>query len=301
MLNFVTALDSNFIIPTSTMLFSLDNNLEVTSRCYILCNKNDFQNVSKVLNAIKFKKLSIRIVEVSKSLINQAIQMNGIMHFTNAAIYRIFMASLLDTNINSIIYLDGDLFIRKRINESLFPNTIFSAHIEKKAAIEAIIVDNYFNSGVFTTQLDFWRENNIEIQLVNFLEKNLQSVYKDQDALNNVFANLNFFPLPEGLNYILKSQNRKDLKKSDPYIVHFAGHMKPWLRYTPNSKYVKEWRTVAKQIHNEFYVDKKNLDFIKRIGYKIYLNKYYKFMKFAILKQNALTKKNKIIGINQVK
>ena len=49
--------------------------------------------------------------------------------------------------------------------------------------------------------------------------------------------------------------------------------MKPWLRYTPNSKYVKEWRTVAKQIHNEFYVNKKNLDFLKRIGYKMYLNK----------------------------
>lgn len=301
MLNFVTALDSNFIVPTSTMLVSLDKNLEVASRCFVLCNKIDFQTVSRAFNLINFNKLSIKIVEVPLSLIKQAIQMNGIMHFSNAAIYRLFMPSLLELDVNSIIYLDGDLLIRKRINENLFPKTIFSAHIEKRPAIEAISVDNYFNSGVFTTQLYFWRENRIEKKLIEFLERNLESIYKDQDALNFVFANLNLHPLPEELNYILKFHDRKDLRMSDPYIVHFAGHMKPWLRHTPNSKYVKEWRTIAKLIHSEIYLNTKKFDFLKRFGYRLYLHKYFTFIKYLILKQTALTKKNRIFGKNQVK
>jgi hypothetical protein len=204
--------------------------------------------------------------------------MDGIMHFSDAAAYRLFMANVIGADINSIVYLDGDLLIRREITSMHFPETIFSAYIVEEPGKEALLNPRYFNSGVFSTQLDYWRENRVEFKLLDFLDRFQNSVYKDQDALNSVFCEKNLNPLPKELNFIVRDYSYLDSLRVDPVIVHFAGHLKPWRRFTPNSKFVREWRDLAKLVSDDIYLESKKSDYLKRVGYLLKLENVYRYV-----------------------
>ena len=248
------------------MLASLDSNLEKSAKCFVFSSSCDMPEIRKRLELLELRKLSMIFIEFPENFLEQFEVMEGILHFSNAAIFRLFSSSVLQKDIDSIIYLDGDLLVRKPINEGTFPNHVFSALIEKKPSKEASLATNYFNSGVFSTKLSYWRENNVEELLRNFLKDNLNSIYKDQDALNSVFATRNFPPLSDNLNFIIQNYNRKEIEQRDPMIVHFAGPLKPWKLSTPNSFYVHEWRTFAKSVGIDLYNSRNILLYLKRFA-----------------------------------
>ena len=107
-------------------------------------------------------------------------------HFSNAALYRLFMTQYLPKRIDRILYLDGDLIVNLDISEIFKENSnsVFSARIENAEI-------GYFNSGVFLTSLNYWRSNEIGKRCADYLTQNPESQYKDQDALNHVFLNIN--------------------------------------------------------------------------------------------------------------
>lgn len=100
----------------------------------------------------------------------------------------------------------------------------------------------YFNSGVFVTDLRRWREENLTRRLLDCLRDHAAHVRcHDQYAVNVVFhgrirrldlrwnrpANLDNFAFPEET---LLSPAEFEAAKTDPWILHFAGSHKPWLR-----------------------------------------------------------------------
>ena len=135
--------------------------------------------------------------------------------------------------------MDGDiLFTGDIFNLLNFEREgIFSARRETELKRRE---SDYFNAGVFTTSLSYWRDNQITKKCLGYLENNTDSIYKDQDALNFAFAKLNN-PLPIAFNYP-SSKFRFFRTSVHKEIIHFVGSIKPWKNYAPSVGATKLWR-----------------------------------------------------------
>ena len=120
-------------------------------------------------------------------------------HLSHTAYARLFMGSLLPTNISRLIYLDCDVFVRK----SLY--NLFSVDLGNNllGGVEDFGVMNlarqnkhswpwheysYINSGVLLVDLARWRKENAEQQLLAYLQNPPAPLqFEDQDAINFVF------------------------------------------------------------------------------------------------------------------
>jgi lipopolysaccharide biosynthesis glycosyltransferase len=165
-----------------------------------------------------------------------------------AAYYRILLSSIVDDNISKILYLDSDVVVANNIM------SIFSLDIDNYAlaAVEDHQTTNehrmqlslpydakYFNSGVMFINLDYWRKNNSENQLLEFAKRKRRVYFHDQDALNKVF-NSQWFLLPHKWNkfHICQTDNLsfhdwrdKYEYSKHPMIIHFAATEKPWINF----------------------------------------------------------------------
>jgi len=246
-LNVCTALDKAFTIPTNVMLQSVIDNTDEAIHFHILVPEIEFQTecdflkLSKIRPGIYFSFYQVKDHEPGGSL-----SMNGTLHFSNAALYRIFMAELLPVSVDRILYLDGDTLIDTDIQEifATYPGSIISARIEN-------FKSGYFNSGVLITSLQYWRENNVTEKLVSFLIDNPYSIYKDQDALNSFFQKKNT-PLDEKYNYPAMNYGRFGREVIEPSVYHFTGTIKPWKSHAPRSYPFKLWRRYCQSIFPEY-------------------------------------------------
>ncbi len=251
----VVAFDKNFIRPTCVMLHSL---LSVTTRnlrIHLLVTDDlDTSNYFGLLKKLEVDFPNHRIIKyvVPNYMASQEfLKMDGVAHFSNAAIFRIFMSSILPSDVDQILYLDGDLLIldTSELGRAYDSMPIFSARLELGPSSIYWITKypkKYFNSGVFTTSLNYWRLNDIEEKMINFLVANNGSIYKDQDALNEVFSEINL-PLRLEANY----PSARPIVNILPEVIHFVGNRKPWLGHVPKTRYVKLWRREYKAFTGE--------------------------------------------------
>ena len=251
------------------MLVSLDRNLEENAKCIILTNFQDLPVVQTCISKLPTSKLSFEFIAVPEDKLNKTLDMDGILHFSTAATYRLLASTMIDDRTDAIIYLDGDILVRDSINSKTFPYVTFAALIELNPDSDVVYLPGYVNSGVYTTKLSYWRINRCEEKLVEFLKKNPHAIYKDQDALNAIFSHVNSKPLRKDLNYIVQDYNFIKNLSSNPKIVHFAGPLKPWKLTTPNSKFVKEWRKLAREL--ELYPTRNSTlpDLFLRLAYTL--------------------------------
>lgn len=268
MIPFLTALDERYIFPTKIMLKSLDCNLSTQHDFYIIVRVNKSKTIIRDLESLVLHNLKIKFLIFTEKT-NKSTEMKGLMHFSNAATYRLYASSLLPPNIDEVIYLDNDILIRKPISIDNFPKNIFAAYVEPNPANECLDISNYFNSGVFRTNLNYWREFSAETRMLDFLKSNQQSIYKDQDALNYFFAELNTEPLDVNLNFMPDKISKSKSCKIDPTIVHYAGHKKPWKRSTLRTKYIREWQEFAKLHFGYAIIEKTQKDYLKKLAYLI--------------------------------
>jgi lipopolysaccharide biosynthesis glycosyltransferase len=289
----VTALDKKFINPVSVMLMSLDQVMTEKKELHVVCSKFDIDIVKVALSNLELNKISLNFLTVDIDAIIKkypSISMQNILHFSNAALYRLFLGSLLSDSYTRFVYLDGDLLIRGNIDVLLNCNQIFAAVRDSE---DSATNNFHFNSGVIIADLGFWRRNNVESKLMEFLTSNPNSIYKDQDALNFVFKDSNVLLLNKIYNFIPKD-NSEIIKSSDPVIVHFAGHLKPWLRSSPNNRFVREWRSLAKKNNIELTTNFFFYDYLLRILYATKLDHSISAIKRNFFIRNILNIFSKI-------
>jgi lipopolysaccharide biosynthesis glycosyltransferase len=97
----------------------------------------------------------------------------------------------------------------------------------------------YFSDGVFIADLDFWRENNFEEQLIAYA-KTHNTRFVDQDAVNFVMKDY-IEPLPVTFNFFV-DKGPLYYSVKDPLIVHFSGPQKPWKDDMGDNKYFLAWK-----------------------------------------------------------
>ena len=170
-------------------------------------------------------------------------------HVNRAALFRLFVAHILEERYEKILYLDGDIQIRRSLEPlltmTLPPGTVgvvpdwvalHSAegwpHVAaNRAYMEKLSFlpehwSSYFNSGVVVASPDTW--NDIGPKALDFLIKKPESCrLHDQSALNHVCRGRTT-RLSLRWNFLRQYMPLPAYKTIDPAILHFVGRLKPW-------------------------------------------------------------------------
>ena len=240
--------DDNYAQPCAAMLCSLlENNKLVANKfiVHILISdlSTDNRNVLKSLLMRYDSKCEFHNVDSQKLI---GVQFRKFRPLTEAAYYRILLSSVLSTSINKVLYLDCDLIVLGDITE------LFDIELENYplAAVEEPVEisdahrrqlsipygESYFNSGVLLINLNYWREHNCELSLLEFSKRPRNVYCHDQDALNYVFKGI-WYKLPPKYNKSniatldnINFFNLIDLYEysKHPVIIHYIDEPKPW-------------------------------------------------------------------------
>lgn len=170
---------------------------------------------------------------------------SGTPRWTSIVYARLFIQDVLPPDVDRIVYLDADVYVRRPIellyNEDL-GDSIFGA-AEAAYHVEAQVTrDNrdklglfhpalpYFNSGVLVIDLRRWAAVDILAEFRALLGSRAEdaatmgALMLDQDVLNLVFRGR-----WKAIDYRWNFQNPLPAHEQlFPYIVHYCGEPKPW-------------------------------------------------------------------------
>lgn len=247
LINIAITPDDNYAHHGLTMLNSLYlNNNKIKFRIHIIDNGISLKNKIKYIlffirRGIKFKFYKINFIDIINAPVSD--------HISIAAYSRLFLSSIIPCNITKIIYLDCDLIVLKEINElfllEINENYVGAIReIVSEEALERLEITNlnYFNSGVLIVNLEQWRKDKIEEELIEFVNKYPEKIkFWDQDVLNFCFSN-RWFLLDFKFNathffysnlfnasYFGLNETEYNEVANNPSIIHFTSHDKPWM------------------------------------------------------------------------
>ena len=250
--------DKDFVMPTGVMMFSVCiNNPDVDIDFHIIIDESVTKDEQQDLMD------SICMFEGKTVLFYYFKNRSGIQfpiicesHLTLAAYYRLYITDVLPSSINKVLYLDGDVIIRRSLKE-LWDMDLSGYALAAVPDMRVGTIDRYdvlgyskslgyFNSGVLLINLAYWRQHQVTKLFNEFIRNRSEAIlYYDQDVLNYIFREQKM-TLPIKYNFqhgFLWKNPQYDWSKygeeviearKDPVIVHFTGN-KPWrLSYDPN-------------------------------------------------------------------
>jgi len=262
-MNIICATDNKFVQHCCVMLVSvLTNNRDVT--VFLLTEGLTDENQKIIRQEIESKSGILQYICVDSSIIAQfpMPDTDTLKHISPATYYRLLIPDLLP-DIHKAIYLDCDIVVRKSLEE-LWNTDISNYALGAVHQVYDEIVNahrlgypvryGYFNAGVLLINIDYWRKNNIQKILINYLVNNYNTIkYHDQDALNANLYDKNLM-LPCKWNMISYfystamstmvgvyngkviadySEYKRTLvnDRRDPSVIHFVSKPKPWQKY----------------------------------------------------------------------
>lgn len=133
------------------------------------------------------------------------------------------------------VYADGDcLFVKdatKFINHPLHAGAKIIAMPEQSNIAASDLGQPeraYFNNGVFITDLNYWRENDLGAKMTHWMLTEETGSCPEQTAMN-LFLHDVWFPMSPNFNY-WDSFSWPGLRYAypEPILIHFLGPIKPW-------------------------------------------------------------------------
>lgn len=229
----------------------LHHNLSTESRNFLIELTKRYNNV------IKFYDVDL------KHLGNVGIDDNTHPNLSIATYYRLMLPSLLDNNIERILYLDCDVIVLGDITP------LFTLELDDYgvAGVEDVtpgddkhrqvlgfsLSQKCFCAGVLLINLRYWRVHSCEENMLSYANKMAgKLVLEDQDVLNHEFRNhwfklpYKYMRTPMSIASLDRQQQWPDIEEyvSHPVIIHYAAHVKPWLDISiPDGKYY--WKYVG--------------------------------------------------------
>jgi lipopolysaccharide biosynthesis glycosyltransferase len=248
----VTSFDKNYMDYSRVLLKSLgmryfgDEVLDVVCLVTedILHMQQEYSNsVNEPMLNIQFRTSSKYQDMVSKGLAYES------YWITSNCNHRLFIGSVCH-DYDVAYYIDPDTVVRRDIRPFLnYPLRNKFLATQEYAEMNRISFNDpdrpYFNNGVFVADLNFWRDNDIESQLVNWIDRNGPMLCPEQDAMNAILID-NWSTLSISCNFPDWYQWANDhaaRTNDNPLIVHFTGQPKPWNESTI-SVYNQDWRSI---------------------------------------------------------
>tara|TARA_Y100000768_G_scaffold127872_1_gene94841 strand:- start:4166 stop:4963 length:798 start_codon:yes stop_codon:yes gene_type:complete len=252
----VTSFDEKYFDYAAVMVKSLCNNYHEKSKLNLTClvPKNLLERKTDFIRLIDSESLEIEFINSVNfnNFLNTGVAHES-RYITQNMYHRLFIGSTLN-KYDKAIYIDPDTLILRDIKPLLTYeiNLPIAAVVEysKIAFLDLGLEDiPYFNNGVFITDLKYWRNENIEEKLVNWLLENKKKDCPEQSAMNEIFK-FNWSPLPLNFNLLaFKLFEDKSLTENykNPLIVHFVGDLKPW-GDTEVPIWTEKWKDIYKSI-----------------------------------------------------
>lgn len=185
-------------------------------------------------------------------------------YITKSAYNRLFAALMLPDGVRKVIYLDGDIVVRKSLRplwemdiDGYAVGVVNDMHELKHINSHRLpydMKDGYFNSGVLLINVEYWRQHDC-MSLFNDITEDYQEVLTlhDQDVLNIAFHDKKkWLPVTYNMQNGFLYKNQKlwnvpeieeelNVMKHDPVVVHFSTWDKPW-KLECFHPYCKDWR-----------------------------------------------------------
>ena len=250
-MNILTCTDSRFIIPTGVMFSSICiNNQDEELNFHLIIDESVTECQKEALREEIEKKYSnttlsfylIQIDDIKKYLIVKRAR------FPVSIYYRLLLENIIPSNIDKILYLDGDIVVKHNIKElwetditdyaigAVVNQTNSSSFWERLGYPKE---KGYFNSGMLLINLKYWREHKLSQQYIKYIKENPDKLlFPDQDVLNVILQDSKKL-LPERYNVqeafyrigreCVPCENTDEIEKAiyDPSIIHYTD-VKPW-------------------------------------------------------------------------
>lgn len=253
--------DDNYAALCGVMLYSLmENNKQNRLHLHILSNELSEENKKKFRRQSDRYGVCCSFHTVNETLLEDCKYRTKVHRLSKAAYYRILLASTL-ADVSKVIYLDCDMIVLKDLSAiynldiaEYGVSAVIDYDMTKDAdhfsQLNMSVEEPYFNSGFMLINLDYWRANDSEKELLKFATMPRHVYFHDQDALNYVFKHKWLRIEPKWNRYNIFNinvanlfANKKEMQDffSDPCVIHFPGrYFKPWFR-TWLIPYRKEW------------------------------------------------------------
>ncbi|MBQ9886687.1 MAG: glycosyltransferase family 8 protein [Lachnospiraceae bacterium] len=290
-MDIVYASDDNFIRHVAASIYSLFfyNRDEEEINVYILCpglKEESYAGINKI--ARKFGR-SIEFIQIGNLRERFPFEVDtGGFNINNLS--RLFVCSFLPENVDRVFYIDGDTVVTDSLrylsNIDLGDNLVAmamepSVGINIKSGIDFGEDEPYYNAGVLVFDLKRWRQEGIELKLLEYYRDKGGNLFAcDQDVINgtfrgkvmllppryNFFSNYKYFRYSALVKktpaYAAVGKKNFNAAKKNPAIIHFLGDERPWKRGNLNpyrSIYKKflnktDWANTPDEPGMEFYL-----------------------------------------------
>ena len=257
----VFSTDEAFVPVLSVMLQSIIDNSSCNNNYDIIILSKDMNDDYKgriLLMIDGYDNFSIRIINVAEYLVGYNFYTENRKTITAETYFRLLMPELMNAY-SKAIYLDGDMIANVDIAELYnidISNYLIAASRDcdsigrynipdkdikeyRDTVLKLKYPNDYFCAGVLLMNLDMFREDFKEINLLEFATS-YQWRQHDQDILN-VLCNEKVLLLSAAWDLLRDAGNNKYMPgdyyydfleaEKHPKIVHFGGMRKPWIYF----------------------------------------------------------------------
>ena len=300
-LNIIYSSDDNYYIYMGVSILSvLENNKNFNSiNIYIVDNNISDGNKLELKKLVESYQRNIIFIDFEKY--KKYLNLNMQWQISISSYARLFVASMLPSNIDKVLYFDCDTLIVDSLNE-LWNQDINDFYIAGvcdtvpsniKQAIGLNNKDFYINAGMLLINLKKWREDNLEKNLLNFIDNhNGNVIHHDQGVINGVIKNKKILPLKYNLmtSYLMMSRDDiiKFYKVEDPFYskeqideaiknpvyIHYTPGFttRPWVKGCKHPYVDLYWKYLKLTPWKDFKPIKNNEKFHVKMVNWIYLN-----------------------------
>ena len=201
-MNILIATNSNFMGPTSVMVYSLcrshrDKELDIYLAYHDL-REQDIERLQKIVSVFKQKQL--HLIDVGEEFASR-IPPKG--RFSYETYYRVLAVNMLLHNMERILYLDADMLVKKELTEvyetpmsDTCPFVVCDdieghARGSYESTLDRVATPHgfkYFNAGFMLMNLSYLRRrNSIGYILDAFYREHNRYPFPDQDVLNHMY------------------------------------------------------------------------------------------------------------------
>lgn len=255
--------DDNYIQHCSAMLCSVfENNREHEITVHLLHHGLSLDSQSFLVELARRYGNTMLFYDIDmEKLGNLFIDKHWHPTLSIASYYRLLLPSLLETQIDKVLYLDCDIIVLGDVSPlfsldlagygvaAVEDTTPGSDHHRRSMGLS--LNQTAFCAGVLVINMKYWREHNSEQQLLDYAQRmGGQLEMEDQDVLNHEFRGhwfklpYKYMRTPMSIASLDKQQKWADIEDYvfHPVIIHYAAHVKPWLDISiPDGKYYWEY------------------------------------------------------------
>ncbi|MBQ1496624.1 MAG: glycosyltransferase family 8 protein [Bacilli bacterium] len=271
-MNILYTLNDKFVPQVGAGICSVcENNKDVNEiTFYIVSYGITDKNKKELEKLVKKYKRKIEIIELNN--INSYFDFDfDTTGWNPIVLARLLVDKLLPSNLDKVLYLDGDTIVRTNLEELYNCNMnrkIIGMSIEPtidKGRIKNLKMGKkpYCNAGVLLIDLKAWRNKKAGNRIINYYKNNNGRLFaNDQDAINgsmkdeikiispkynyyNIFDQYSYRFLskimrPIDYSYYVSEKKFKEAR-NNPSIIHYLGEERPW-RKGNTHKYKSDYK-----------------------------------------------------------